>query len=383
MSPFGQPRADIPPEHLTRGSAIHREALSLLDGRHGRDFQFRPSRVDPLRRLKMGFVLRQRHFPARLANYLLYRAERGRLPVVHYFPPTVAVESDAACNLRCPGCSTGVKAKAPAGHRTERSILEAVVDQSFERAFQVSFHQQGEPLLNPAFFGACARAVDKGLWTTIHTNLSLKAPYLAEQIVAARLCNLVVSCDGATQEVYEQYRRGGDLDLVLRNLRSITREKARLRTPFPWVTAKFIVFDHNWHEMAAFRSLALSAGADDVLFVAGFSEGVYATGRGATENEWSLADLAWRPRQLPPRCMDVWDGLNVTPRGVVSPCCYAIESHGFVPAGGPVPSLQAAWNHESYVRMRRHFLGERVERASMPRPCDTCEFTRPPVPGRA
>ena len=43
----------------------------------------------------------------------------------------------------------------------------------------------------------------------------------------------MVSCDGATQETYAGYRRGGDLELVLENMSSIARAKRRRGSLFP------------------------------------------------------------------------------------------------------------------------------------------------------
>jgi hypothetical protein len=353
---------------------LHRRALRLLESTGGRPPLFRPPSLDGLRRAKAAFMASQRRVPRRLANYLVYRAERGRVARVRYFPPMGVVESSRGCNLRCPRCATGL-GLIPA-KRTPKALFEAVVDQSCERSFQLGLHQEGEPLLNPAFFDGCAYAVDRGLWTVAHSNLSFEIPHLAERLVDCRLGNLVVSCDGATQPVYAEYRRGGDVELVFANLRRVVAERARRRRSLPWITAKFIVFDHNWHEMEAFRARALDAGADDVLFVAGLADGPYSTGRAATERIFELATLTWRPRPLGASCMDLWDGLHVDPGGVVTPCCYATARDAFILVDGGPLELARVWNGDAYVRMRRHMLGERLDPAAMPRPCDACGYTR-------
>jgi len=89
-----------------------------------------------------------------------------------------------------------------------------------------------------------------------------------------------------------------------------------------------------------------------------------------------LKTLTWHPRPVGPICMDLWDGLHVDPDGAVAPCCYATARDAFAPATPGRLDLAAIWNGGAYVRMRRHMLGERLDRGAMPRPCDTCGYTQ-------
>jgi len=371
---FASLRPDVPIARLRRGSLEHRQSVSLLRGHEGRSRSKAPQRFQLV---KSGFIVRQRHVAERAANYAIYRAERGRVARVHYFPPSIGVESNATCNLRCPSCGTTRRTSRPAIRRASLELMKYVVDESHRRSFGLSFHHQGEPLLNPSFFEACAYAVKKGLWTAIHTNLSHRDPDLGRKIVESRLCNMVISCDGATQQTYEMYRRGGDLETVKDNLRAVVIERKRARSRLPWITAKFIVFDHNWHEMSAYNEQLLKLGADEVLFVQGLAEGVYATGRAASEQAFGLVDLTWKPVRPPTKCGFLWDGFAVNQLGNISPCCYGLDEDVFLETRGAPPSLMDAWNHPTYVAMRKHFLGEKRAREAMPAPCKTCEYTRP------
>jgi MoaA/NifB/PqqE/SkfB family radical SAM enzyme len=378
LDAFASPAVD--PEKA-RNSELHRVMLRVAFPPRGKRFrEWRPAGLDRFHRMKMGFLLRQRHFVPRLLNYAIYRLERYRVANVHYFPPVVQVEANLACNLRCPGCVTGLK--LPAGARQRKSTLGdlmALIDEIHTRSFQLCFHRQGEPLLSEAFFLAATYAAGKGLWTVAHSNLSLGSPELAEKIVASKLCNLVVSCDGATQETYAKYRRRGDVDLVFDNIRRIRDAKRRAGASFPWVTAKFIVFDHNWHEMEVYRQRALEAGADDVLFVTGFTDSIYSSGRAASEQEFDLRELRWVKRRIPPLCQEIWDTMGVDQDGGIQACCYAWrDDHRFLPAEeARESSVLARWNSPSYRLMRSFFAaGTRVDLASLPSPCNTCEYSR-------
>jgi len=84
----------------------------------------------------------------------------------------------------------------------------------------------------------------------------------AEAYVASGLDFLVLSIDGATQPVYEQYRKNGNLDLVYRNIRKLVEAKKRLAKQTPILCWQFLVFEHNQHEIPLAIELARELGVD-------------------------------------------------------------------------------------------------------------------------
>jgi len=254
--------------------------------------------------------------------------------------------------------------------------MKAIIDQTYERAIQLSLHTHGEPLLNKHFFDACRYGFSKGLWTIIHTSLMPKVPDLARKLIDAGLCNLVASIDGATQQTYEKYRRGGEVDRAFANIRELADLKRARRRSLPWITAKFHVFEHNWHEIKDFRERALAAGADEAVFVAGFSNGVYATGRGGTEFEFNLDTLAWETRVMPVQCPFLWTEMRFDDSGGVTPCCNGGRPEDVFSEFEDADGV-SRYNSAKHRRMRRFFLGATEEGAEgFPRPCRTCELVR-------
>ena len=57
-----------------RGSESHRRALAIARKQWSRSWQ-----LDAFHRVKLAYLVKQRHFPRRLANFLRYRRERGRV----------------------------------------------------------------------------------------------------------------------------------------------------------------------------------------------------------------------------------------------------------------------------------------------------------------
>ncbi|MBP8910905.1 MAG: radical SAM protein [Phycisphaerae bacterium] len=360
---------------------LHRRMLKIATPNDGARFSWKRGRtryLTALRLVKLGFMVRQRYAARRVLNLLVFLIERRRARKVHYLAPVVTVEAINGCNLHCPECPTGMS--SPASRKKGKATLEdlkSVVDQICKKSVQINFHHMGEPLLNDDFYAACAYAVEKGLWTAVHSNLNIRAADLSRRIVSSRLCNLVVSCDGATQEVYEKYRVGGDVELVFRNMRSIAEHKRTMASRFPWITAQFIVFDHNWHEMERFRERAMEAGADEILFLPGCRNGTAKSGHVWEEEVFNLSRLAWEPRQAPAVCGELWETPILTYDGGLYPCCFCFRDQDlFAPRQSPSGrTLVDHWNGHAYRTARAFFLGDPVRREDLPQPCRCCGRT--------
>ena len=365
----------------TAAAEVHRTMLQIADPQDRDRSSWKRGRTryfTKLRLLKLRFMLKQRWFPLRALNGVVYLMERKRVSRVHYFPPVVTVEAVNGCNLSCPECPTG--SSGPLGRKKGKARLKdmrCVIDQVYRRSLQMSFHHLGEPLLNDDFYAACDYAVEKGLWTVIHSNLNIRTEDLARKVVSSRLCNLVVSCDGATQAVYEKYRVGGDLELVFQNLREIAEEKRKVGSPFPWLTAQFLIFDHNWHEMGLFQEKALSAGANEVLFLPGCRNGTAKSGHVGAEQVFRLSTLDWVDRETPDTCCDVWDSLLMTYDKGVYPCCFSYRDTDLfaTPQASGERTLADHWNCPEFRMVRRFFLGDSVPLRDLPEPCEHCERT--------
>lgn len=363
---------------------IHRRMLKIAhpDDRDRNSWRRGRTRyLTDLRLLKLRFMARQRYFPLRAMNLIVFLLERKRVARVHYAPPVVTIEARNGCNLRCPECPAGLS--DPRSRKKGRATLEdmkSFIDQVCRRSLQINFHGLGESLLNDDFYAACAYAVEKGLWTVVHSNLNIRSDDLADRIAASRLCNLVVSCDGATQEIYGKYRVGGDVELVFRNMRAIAERKRASGSRFPWITAQFLVFDHNWPEMERFREQSAAAGADEILFLPACRNGTAKSGHVWAEEVFRLPQLDWAPRETPAVCSELWETPIVTYDGGLYPCCFCFRDEDLfvTPEESNGRAIVDHWNSRAYLAARRFFLGASIRREDLPRPCRHCGRTLAP-----
>jgi len=144
--------------------------------------------------------------------------------------------------------------------------FEAVAAKIRSHAGYICFYQSGEPMMNPDIFEiiACGQEFAQ---TEIHTNGTVLTDEMCERLVLSGT-NISVSVDGMTQEVYEKYRVGGDLQKALWTLRTLKTHHARhgMRNS---LRAQFMVFRHNQHEIPAFKAWCATEGIKSVIKVPG------------------------------------------------------------------------------------------------------------------
>ena len=130
-------------------------------------------------------------------------------PIVFGLPVSISIEPTTSCNLRCPECPSGLRSfSRPTGMLTE-DLFKNVTDQLYKDLFYIIFYFQGEPFLNPDFIRMLGYASSKNIYTATSTNAHFLDDQTARKTVESGLDRLIISIDGTTQEVYQQYRIGG------------------------------------------------------------------------------------------------------------------------------------------------------------------------------
>ena len=205
-----------------------------------------------------------------LAKYHL----RARSRTVLSRPFGLVVDPSNVCNLGCPGCVHSQNAKDLKIFDWGKGLLPedrlaALLKNYGPYAIHTTFCNYGEPLINPNTPNYIRLAKTYLMGTMVSTSLSLER-FDAEAYVASGLDFMVVSIDGATQPVYEQFRRKGNLELVHSNLRKLVSAKRRLARRTPVIAWHYLAFDHNVHEIPLARETARDLGANQFTIVTPF-----------------------------------------------------------------------------------------------------------------
>ncbi len=318
----------------------------------------------------------------------LARAELSRLRaeiVLQSRPYVYTVDTGNFCNLKCPLCPTGYRGLERPQVLMRLKDFETIIDKIRPYAIEVILHNWGEPFLNPDILPMVRYASKNRMGTTISSNLNLvnRGDSFLEEVVESGLDHLTVSLDGTTQEVYETYRRGGDLESVLDNLRHLLEYRRKVKSSSPKVEWQFLVMKHNQHQMEDARRMSREIGVDRLRF----------TGAGLPFNEFKNVPLAnqwmselpiyrgYYPDKMLERgylydesCFYLYRAMTVNPEGGVAPCC--VLYHSKFDFGNLIDSsLDDVWNSEHYRASRALFSGKSYD-GQLQTACHECPLFR-------
>jgi radical SAM protein with 4Fe4S-binding SPASM domain len=281
-------------------------------------------------------------------------------------PVSVSFEPTTSCNLRCPECPSGLRAFTRPTGALENDFFRETLDQLSRDLVYLIFYFQGEPYLNPEFLEMVQYATKKGIYTATSTNAHYLNDNNAKRTVESGLDRLIISIDGTTQEVYEQYRVGGNLSKVKEGAANIVKWKKILKSRTPLIIFQFLVVRPNEHQLEEARKLAKEIGVDQVRFKTA-----------------QVYDFENDPNQLIPlnekysryrknkagagveikntlqnHCWRLWHASVITWDGLVVPCCFdkdALHRMGDL-KGKPFKEI---WQNREYKKFRDQILESR------------------------
>jgi radical SAM protein with 4Fe4S-binding SPASM domain len=261
-----------------------------------------------------------------LSSY--YISKWTHKPVQWGLPVSISFEPTTSCNLRCPECPSGLRAFTRPTGMLQKDFFTETIDQLSKDLLYLTFYFQGEPYLNPAFLDMVKYASTKKIYTATSTNAHYLDDENAKRTIESGLDRLIISIDGTTQEVYQQYRVGGKLDKVLEGTKNIIRWKKELKSKTPFVVFQFLVVKPNEHQLEEIKRLARETGVDDVWFKTAqvydykndpnhlIPENEKYSRYRKTENGYDykgkLANHCWR----------LWHSPVITWDGLIAPCCF-------------------------------------------------------------
>ena len=175
-------------------------------------------------------------------------------------PPRIfTIETSVACELKCPECALGsglLKRKKGLMSFEQFKIIADKI-----RPLQPAYlylHMFGEPMLNPDIFRIIKYASTFSR-TNISTNGMAMTEKMAEELITSGVTDIIVSIDGFSQEVYEVYRRGGDVQKAFSALEMLVKYNQKHGNSVVLIP-QFVAFKHNQHEMEAFHNYCVSIG---------------------------------------------------------------------------------------------------------------------------
>lgn len=246
----------------------------------------------------------------KLANYLWVQWLMGRGTTRAWGgrPYWLTLDPSNFCQLQCPFCPTGANKGTRNKSQMNFEHYEKFMSLVGPCVVRMEFMNWGESLFNKRLPDMIAVAKRHGIRTELHENFNNVPPEMIERLVDSGLDILSVSVDGLSQETYETYRIGGNLERVLGNLDALVQARARQESATPRIAWQFLVFRHNEHEVDRVEAFARERGADEVRIKAPFLP---------TDGDYMAA---WMPKNpafqlyAPPIDLDAWDDTQPLPK---------------------------------------------------------------------
>lgn len=185
----------------------------------------------------------------------LYKSEKD-------LPRRIRLDICNLCQLNCAACwirrdeELIKKYGGGFGYVTFEQFKDFVDKHPFINNMELSHN--GEIFLNPDLEKIIKYAYEKNIILHAYggVNLNTLTDTMPEALVKYNFETLIVSIDGATPETYSIYRRGGDFNKVMDNIKKINYYKEKYNSKYPIMYYQFILFGHNEHEIEKARELA-------------------------------------------------------------------------------------------------------------------------------
>ncbi len=318
-----------------------------------------------------GLIWLGRQSPKRLANafqiWSSYQQSRAtQSPILRGLPIGISIEPTTSCNLRCPECPSGLRSFTRPTGMLQEKVFSDVINQLSPVLMNLTFYFQGEPYLNPKFLDMVSFAASKNVFTSTSTNAHYLHDEQAKRTVESGLDRLIISIDGVSQETYEQYRIGGNLDKVLEGTRQILKWKKQLKSRTPHVVFQFLVVKANEHDIPRLYKLANDMGVDEVKLktaqIYDFENGSslipnnpkYSRYQKNKDGHFTIKN------PMHNQCWKMWSSCVITWDGKVVPCCFDKDAK-HVMGDISKQSFHQIWTGEPYQMFRQSILRSRAE----------------------
>jgi sulfatase maturation enzyme AslB (radical SAM superfamily) len=192
-----------------------------------------------------------------------------------YTPLDVMLTYDPSCNLSCPSCRN-TKISFPQDSEDYRkskkiteNIYEDFIKDSKDSFLRLNVTGSGDPFAS-LVFRQFLEDLDgtklPGLRLDLQTNGLLLTPLMWDRMhkLHGNIDNLFVSIDAATEATYVNVRRGGQWDVIVKNMRFLGELKKQKKIKH--LMARFVVQKANYKEMPAFAKLFHELGCTSIYF---------------------------------------------------------------------------------------------------------------------
>lgn len=271
-------------------------------------------------------------------------------------PYGAKLETTNLCNLECKFCNRK-KIKYSFGS-INYNDYEKIFNQIKNNLYFCALHYMGEPLLNKDIIKIIKYTHENKVATQISTNLHHLNDEMIEQLINSGLDILTISLDGTNQKSYSKYRKKGNYDLVINNIKKLVKTKRILKSKTPFIEIQFIVFKHNENEIDKIKKISKDIGVDSLIIKPGR----------IPDSDWLPSkDYRIKKREWKKQCWWLWRTTTISWNGKVMPCCKINPNKSF----GDLKknNFENIWNNKQFRNSRMSFKSNEECKT----PCSKCK----------
>lgn len=177
-------------------------------------------------------------------------------------PEKIYLEASTLCQLNCKACGLrknnfGTVGK---GYLKFSSFKKFIQNNKFIKCIELS--NNGEIFLNPDLIHILKYAFEKNI--ELHADNGVNFNSVSDEVIEAlvkyRVKSMTISIDGASQEVYSQYRINGNFDAVIENIKKLNNYKQKYNSQFPELLWQYILMEHNENDVSRGKMMAQELG---------------------------------------------------------------------------------------------------------------------------
>lgn len=300
----------------------------------------------------------------KLSNYILTEVQKARKETFLFgYPYWLIIDPCNYCTLHCPFCPTGQKRNARTKGKLSFEDFKTIIEKLGPYLIHIDLVNWGEPLLNEQVFDMIKYAKQYHSDIKIDTNLNHLDEDSAKRLVLSGLDKIVVSIDGLTEATYSKYRRGGNFQVAMANLKLLTKKRKELKSSKPYITWQFLVFRHNEHEIDKVIKTGKKLGVDHVGIAKAFIGDKDWIPLNTNYSNYNVEgidnDFTYNHFKSPLElfCNWPWEAIAINPNGSVSPCCSVEEEKDDFGNVFDEP-FEELWNDEKY-QIARNYIRDR------------------------
>ncbi len=286
-------------------------------------------------------------------------------PVQWGLPISISFEPTTSCNLRCPECPSGLRDFTRPTGMLKKDFFRQTIDDIYKDILYLIFYFQGEPYLNKDFLEMVKYASGKGIYTATSTNAHYLTDEVARKTVESGLDRLIISIDGTTQEVYQQYRVGGKIDKVIAGAKNIVKWKKELKSKTPFVFFQFLVVKPNEHQIEEIKKLGEEVGVDEVRFKTAQvydyendPNNLIPVNEKFSRYKKNKEGKHEAKNKLANHCWKLWQANVITWDGMVVPCCFDKDAAHQL-GNLTNQSFKEIWHNDNYKQFRKELMTSR------------------------